>query len=96
LTRVVTSEEVAAYQGLVDRLARKNDGRGGAEYDDLFQEGQIAVWASLRKGIPPSTEFIQFRMSNWVRMLRKQSRREPTDYDELLPIAEERCPRPND
>lgn len=63
---------LVAYRPLCERLARQYDGMGGAEYDDLEQEGLIAVWLSLNRGIPPSKDFIRFRMRNWIRKCRRR------------------------
>lgn len=83
---VVTSAEVAAYEGWIEHLARPYVGRQGAELDDLMQEGRIAVWQTLQKGIRPSETVVQGRMSNWVRFLARQRRNEAVSYSLLLPM----------
>lgn len=68
----VTSKEVAEYEQHVRQLAEKYEGWHGAELDDLIQEGLIAVWLSLDRGRPPSTEYIQLYMKSWVYRLKQQ------------------------
>lgn len=92
------SHEVAAFRGLVESLAStrartRRSIRVGAEYDDLVQEGLIAVWVALRDGEEPTARKIRDRMSRYVRMLASQiGPRDGIDYperigyDELLPL----------
>jgi hypothetical protein len=73
------NDQVAAYRGLVDSLAQQlarstRARRVGAEYDDLFQEGMIAVWWTLKQKIAPSAEYIENRMRDWIRQLAHQVR----------------------
>ena len=86
------NDRVADYRDLVESLAHKFVGRNDAEFDDLVQEGLIFVWETLTKGLRPSAELIEGRMSNWVRLLGTQiglGRRksgEAIEYAQLLPI----------
>jgi DNA-directed RNA polymerase specialized sigma24 family protein len=74
----VTSEGVAAYQGMVERLAYRYVDNGiGCEYDDLVQEGLIGVWQSLERDRPPSTPFIKLCMRNWRTRIERQRRGDP-------------------
>ena len=70
----VTSDQVAAYLPTIIAEARHHTGKYGAELDDLIQEGMIAVWLSLKGEVTPSTEFMNFRMENWVRFVRDRNR----------------------
>ncbi|HEY6022231.1 MAG TPA: hypothetical protein VIY48_20895, partial [Candidatus Paceibacterota bacterium] len=45
----------------------KLDGVGGAEFDDLVQEGAIAVWETLEKGSLPSNPIMLNAMKDWIR-----------------------------
>ena len=83
--RSVSDDEIAAYQGMIDSQARTLEGIEGAEYDDLAQEGRIAVWRSLERGTYPSKEFVRQRMLNWVRVVARQRRGEVAD-DALLDL----------
>lgn len=67
----VTDKQVAAYLPLCDSLAKRFNGVGGAEYDDLRQEGMIAVWQTLEKGLLPSRLFVANRMRTWIRKCRR-------------------------
>lgn len=77
------NEQVAAAQPRVESLARQFGGIPGVEFDDLVQEGLIAVWQSLERGIEPSNEFIKNRMRDWMRYVRRQL---PADYGDMLPL----------
>jgi len=81
----VTSEDVAAYRQLVEKLAWHHVGRANAEFDDLVQEGLIAVWLTLRRGIHPSAEQIENRQRDYVRFLNRLSRLETASYEAYLP-----------
>ncbi len=84
----VTSEEVAAYQGMVEALAyRYVNNDIGCEYDDLVQEGLIAVWRSLECGQPPSATFVKSAMRFWRTRIVRQRRGDPIarEYVSLHP-----------
>lgn len=70
--RLVTDDEVAAYQELVKHHALRMHGFHGAEYDDLFQEGCLAVFLALRNGKHPSKDIIVKRMRDWIRKCARQ------------------------
>ena len=84
----VTSEAVAAYRDHVEFLARKYKGFAQAEFDDLVQEGLIAVWQSLARGLRPSSEVIEYRLISWVRYLDRLTRNDGIAYERLLPIED--------
>lgn len=82
------NDQLRNYAGLVDSLARKlsagpRAAQVGAEYDDLYQEGMIAIWQALDRGVTPSAEIIEDRMRNWFRWLGRQT---PVPYEALLPL----------
>jgi DNA-directed RNA polymerase specialized sigma24 family protein len=83
----VTSAEVAAYRPKVGILALMFKGWNGAEVDDLEQEGLIAVWQSLARGVTPTETFITNRMRDWVRWLKRQT---PIPYQAMLPLDDYR------
>ena len=58
----------------------------GLEYDDLFQEGSIAVWGQLIKGGPVTRDVVFFRCLKYISYLRRQI---PEDYDNMLPLPSE-------
>lgn len=86
----VTNTQVAAYQEMVASLARRYDGWSGAEYDDLFQEGSLAIAQCLANGKLPSKDIVVRRMLNWVNKCARhglggyESLSERTELDALL------------
>jgi thioesterase domain-containing protein len=80
----VTSAEVAAWEPVINSLAQATPWAG--EHDDLMQEGRIAVWQSLQRGIRPSQEFIRNRMRDWGRFLKRGN----LPYDAILPMDDYR------
>jgi len=85
------NDQVGDYVGLVESLAHdiarsRRAQQVGAEYDDLVQEGLIAVWRTIEKGEHVSKEFVLNRMKNYMRWL---GRHTPVDYDEMLPLHDE-------
>jgi len=90
------SGRVGNYSGLVADLARRlAKGPGGtnveAEYDDLYQEGLIAVWQCLERGVAPKAEIIELRMRDWRRLMKYQSGRgghKDTSYATILPLED--------
>lgn len=84
----VTDEAVAAYQSHIESLAWRYVGFANAEFDDLVQEGRIAVWQTLSRGLRPSTQVIEGRMKDWVRYLRRLVHNDAVAYELLLPIEE--------
>lgn len=56
----------------IDRLARRLDGVGSAEYDDLYQEGCMKVVELLREGSIVTHTALKHAMLDWVRVCRRQ------------------------
>lgn len=69
---VAVDDIIAAYLPIVKKLAWKYTGSYGAEYEDLVQEGMIAVWNSVKRENEPMQVYIQWRMRNWVTFTQKQ------------------------
>ena len=84
----VTSERVAEYLPLVEAYARRYVGFAQSEYDDLRQEGMIAVWQTLERGLRPSPLVINGRMLDWVSYLRRLQRNDAIAYEVMLPMDE--------
>jgi DNA-directed RNA polymerase specialized sigma24 family protein len=72
VARPVVDHEVAAWLPAIEDIARRFSGVGGAEYDDLRQEGMIAVFMLLRRDLPPSRTAIKNRCRDWIRVCRRQ------------------------
>lgn len=70
------NEAVASHKSRVEALAKRLEGLGGAEFDDLVQEGLIKVWLLLEKSDAPSyipsNLVIERAMLDWVRVCRRQ------------------------
>lgn len=87
----VTSEDVASYLPRIERLARSFNGVGGAEYDDLVQEGSLKVFLLLRDELPVSNTAIKNAMRDWVRYCRRKGQSAPMEdgaldyYDSAAP-----------
>lgn len=84
----ILNDKVAAYRPHVEYLARKYVGFAQAEFDDLAQEGLIAVWQSLTRGIQPRMSVVENRMIDWVRYLNRLQRGDAIAYERILPIEE--------
>ena len=86
------NDRVAGYRGLVESIAAdlarsRRAAQVGAEYDDLAQEGLIAVWKALNKGVDVvGPERIRDRMLDYMRWLGRAS---VIPYEELLPLDDE-------
>lgn len=79
---------IAEHSGRIEALAVRfakpgTRGRNGVEFDDLVQEGRIAVWQSLSRRIRPTDAFIRDRMRNYVRWL---GRNGAAEYGTMLPL----------
>lgn len=72
----VSSEAVAEHKPRVEALARRFNGLGGAEFDDLVQEGLVKVWLLLEESDDPTyipaNLVIERAMLDWVRVCRRQ------------------------
>lgn len=76
---------IPIVEGTARRLAAFPRARlVGAEYDDLVQEGLIAVVIKLRQGIDPKPA-IANRMKDWIRYLGRQAAGDPVAYGAMLP-----------
>lgn len=64
----VSSEAVAEFLPYIKRLARRMDGKHGAEFDDLVQEGSLHVFEQLLAGRRPSHTGIKNKMVDWLRV----------------------------
>lgn len=72
MLRDVSDADIAAYRPLCTKLANQLDGYGGAEFDDLEQEGMIAVWQLLRHNFPVSSKAVADRMRDWIRKCKRR------------------------
>jgi len=88
------NDRVAAYRGLVESIAHgiarsRRAAQVGAEYDDLVQEGLIAVWLALESGVDTvGQDHIRDRMRNYMRALGGGTK---MPYEEMLPLDDEQA-----
>lgn len=74
------SAAIKSYETSLLPLARRLEGRNGAEVDDLIQEGRLSLWGPLAEGRTPSLDICFMRMKMWVRHLIPQN---PGPYEEM-------------
>lgn len=63
------AEALADYWPLFEWHARKLQNIGGAEFDDLVQEGAFAAWVAMLEGFFPSDAIIKRAMLDWIRFV---------------------------
>ena len=65
--------------------------RKAAEYDDLYQEGMIAVWRCPPDASPQVVSSAVYnRMKDWVRFIKRQRHYQVADYEEIVNGVHER------
>lgn len=69
---VVSDEAVAEHLPRVISYARRFNGVGGAEFDDLVQEGSLRVFLLLQDGRDVTNTAIKNAMRMWVRKCYRQ------------------------
>jgi len=76
-------EKVREYTRLIGAAAYKF--RNAAEYDDLYQEGMIAVWKCPPDATPSYIhQSIYLRMKDWVRFVKRMRHFQPVDYEYIM------------
>lgn len=71
------------YDDVVQQTAKKYS--SSAEYDDLYQEGMIALWK-----IYPSDDIalvqtaVSNRMLNWIRYTKRLNYSQPASYEDMV------------
>jgi DNA-directed RNA polymerase specialized sigma24 family protein len=59
--------------------------RNAAEYDDLYQEGMIAVWKCPPDADPQFvSKAVYNRMKDWVRYVKRLRHHQSVSYDEMV------------
>lgn len=59
--------------------------RKAAEYDDLYQEGMIAVWRCPPDASPQVVSSAVYnRLKDWVRFIKRQRHHQTANYGEIL------------
>ena len=86
---LAVDQALETHRGLVESLAAKISAspgakRCGAEFDDLVQEGMIAVWQTTERGHTADLQsVVSNRMRDWVKFL---AHRGANSYAEFLPL----------
>jgi DNA-directed RNA polymerase specialized sigma24 family protein len=76
-------KNVAQYERLIADAAWKF--RNAAEYDDLYQEGLIALWKCNPYAPTPIISSAIFnRMKDWVRYIKRLRHNQHVSYDEIM------------
>lgn len=76
------NNELAALLPRVERIALRY--RRQADFDDLVQEGWIACWQALEKGVHPTNDIIEGRMKNWLSYVRRQ---DGSSYEQIMEVS---------
>lgn len=84
----VTDADIRAWDGLIAATATRLAGtqrarRAGAELDDLIQEGRLAVFLSILRGVNPGM-VIENRMKDYVKWVGR--RNDAVPYEAALPV----------
>jgi DNA-directed RNA polymerase specialized sigma24 family protein len=79
----VEQKRVREYERLIGDAAYKF--RNAAEYDDLYQEGMIAVW-NCPSDAPAAviSQAIYNRMKDWVRFTKRLRHYQSVSYEEMV------------
>lgn len=71
------------YESVVGAAAKKYS--SAAEYDDLYQEGMIALWRVYPSRDPKVvTTAVYNRMRNWVRYTKRLNHHQAVSYEEIV------------
>ena len=86
----VTDADIRVWDDLVTATATRLAGsyrarQASAELDDLIQEGRIAVWQSLLRGVNPGM-VITNRMKDYIEWVGRRSQAVP--YGAALPVED--------
>jgi DNA-directed RNA polymerase specialized sigma24 family protein len=76
-------DNIGEYERVISAAAYKF--RNAAEYDDLYQEGMIAVWLCPPDADPQYINRCIFnRMKNWVRYVKRLRHHQSASYEEIF------------
>ena len=75
-------EHIGKYKGTI--IGAANRFRHAAEYDDLYQEGMIAVWLCPPDSDPQYvSQAVYNRLKNWVRFIKRLRHHQSASYWEV-------------
>jgi len=69
--RTVSDEQVKIWDETIETLAKRRSRIIGVDYDDLIQEGRMAVLLALLGDYEPCELDIQNAMRRWIRAQKK-------------------------
>ena len=71
------------YDNVVQQTAKKYS--SSAEYDDLYQEGMIALWKVYpAEDIKLVQTAVSNRMLNWIRYTKRLNYSQPASYEDMV------------
>lgn len=74
---------IGEYKKIISVAAHRF--RNAAEFDDLYQEGMIAVWRCPPDADEPYVNKAVFnRMKNWTRYVKKLRHNQTVSYEEIV------------
>jgi DNA-directed RNA polymerase specialized sigma24 family protein len=84
-SNMISPEEkrIGEYEKIIATAAYKF--RKAAEYDDLYQEGTIAVWLCPPDADPQYvSQAVYNRLKNWIRFIKRLRHHHSVDYEEIV------------
>ena len=76
-------KKIGEYERVIKAAAHKF--RHAAEYDDLYQEGMIAVWRSPPDAASETVNSAIFnRMKDWMRYVKRLRHMHSVSYEEMV------------
>lgn len=76
-------ETIGEYEKVIAAAAYRF--RNAAEYDDLYQEGMIAVWRCPPDSDPQYvSKAVYNRMKMWVRYIKRLRHNQSVSYEEMV------------
>jgi DNA-directed RNA polymerase specialized sigma24 family protein len=82
-------QRIGEYERVIKAAAHKF--RHAAEYEDLYQEGMIAVWRCPPDAVPETINSAIFnRMKNWVRYVKRLRHFQTVSYEEMVDDVHDR------
>lgn len=66
-----TEKQLLGWDDTIDVLAKKRSRMAGIEYDDLFQEGRVAVMTAYMLGSEPTEQLIVNAIRRYIRAVKE-------------------------
>ena len=84
--------KIAEFLGLIEHLATQYARFAANDYDDLRQEGMIAVWHAFERGQAPTEQIIRWRMRDYLKRTRERGTYTPLEYDPNVMFLDDPAP----